>query len=199
MLVLVGIMVIDGFFLGRKVNQLVDAKFPDNTESGWKLGFYAARSRLSAATDARAPAAGEPRRSGHLRSGARSGARRHPDRASPEWAETAIAASVGAECPVRYLATGATADDDDWSAEWPHTVLVDRNIGRRSKQPMWQGNCGPRAHPPRLSTTSVAGSPGRWTAQGHGPAARCAPISTTSSTWSPDTRRSWSWSVLRWA
>lgn len=33
-----------------------------------------------------------------------------------EWAETAIVASVGAECPVRYLATGATADDDDWSA-----------------------------------------------------------------------------------
>ena len=33
-----------------------------------------------------------------------------------EWAEAVIAASVGAECPVRYLATGAVADDDDWSA-----------------------------------------------------------------------------------
>ena len=54
MLVLVGIMVIDGFFLGRKVNQLVDAKFPDNTESGWKLGFYAA-SRASQLRRMRAP------------------------------------------------------------------------------------------------------------------------------------------------
>jgi adenosylcobinamide kinase / adenosylcobinamide-phosphate guanylyltransferase len=33
-----------------------------------------------------------------------------------EWAETAIAASVGAEGPVRYLATGAVADDDAWAA-----------------------------------------------------------------------------------
>jgi DUF3043 family protein len=42
MLVLVLIMLIDGFFLGRKVNNLVDQKFPKNTESGWRLGFYAA-------------------------------------------------------------------------------------------------------------------------------------------------------------
>ena len=33
-----------------------------------------------------------------------------------EWAEGVVAASVGAECPVRYLATGAVAADDDWSA-----------------------------------------------------------------------------------
>lgn len=54
MLVLVGVMVIDGFFLGRKVNKLVDMKFPDNTESGWKLGFYAA-SRASQLRRMRAP------------------------------------------------------------------------------------------------------------------------------------------------
>jgi hypothetical protein len=54
MLVLVGIMVIDGFILGRKVNRLVDAKFPDNTESGWRLGFYAA-SRASQLRRMRAP------------------------------------------------------------------------------------------------------------------------------------------------
>lgn len=42
MLVLVLIMLIDGFVLGRKVNKLVDQKFPKNTESGWRLGFYAA-------------------------------------------------------------------------------------------------------------------------------------------------------------
>ena len=54
MLVLVVIMVIDGFVLGRKVNRLVDEKFPDNTESGWKLGFYAA-SRASQLRRMRAP------------------------------------------------------------------------------------------------------------------------------------------------
>jgi hypothetical protein len=42
MLILVLIMVIDGFILGRKVNNLVDQKFPKNTESRWRLGFYAA-------------------------------------------------------------------------------------------------------------------------------------------------------------
>jgi len=54
MLVLVLIMVIDGFIIGRKVNRLVDKKFPDNTESGWKLGFYAA-SRASQLRRMRAP------------------------------------------------------------------------------------------------------------------------------------------------
>jgi hypothetical protein len=54
MLVLVLIMVIDGIFLGRKVNRLTDAKFPDNTETGWKLGFYAA-SRASQLRRMRAP------------------------------------------------------------------------------------------------------------------------------------------------
>ena len=54
MLVLVLIMVIDGFIVGRKVNKLVDQKFPDNTESGWKLGFYAA-SRASQLRRMRAP------------------------------------------------------------------------------------------------------------------------------------------------
>jgi hypothetical protein len=54
MLVLVLVMVIDGFIVGRKVNRLVDQKFPDNTESGWKLGFYAA-SRASQLRRMRAP------------------------------------------------------------------------------------------------------------------------------------------------
>lgn len=54
MLVLVLIMVIDGFIVGRKVNKLVDQKFPDHTESGWKLGFYAA-SRASQLRRMRAP------------------------------------------------------------------------------------------------------------------------------------------------
>jgi hypothetical protein len=54
MLVLVLIMVIDGLLVGRKANKLVDQKFPDNTESGWKLGFYAA-SRASQLRRMRAP------------------------------------------------------------------------------------------------------------------------------------------------
>ena len=54
MLVLVLIMLVDGFFLGRKVNRRVDEKFPSNTESGWKLGFYAA-SRASQLRRMRAP------------------------------------------------------------------------------------------------------------------------------------------------
>jgi hypothetical protein len=54
MLVLVLIMVTDGFLVGRKVNKLVNEKFPDNTESGWKLGFYAA-SRASQMRRMRAP------------------------------------------------------------------------------------------------------------------------------------------------
>ncbi len=33
-----------------------------------------------------------------------------------EWAESVIAASVGAESPVRYVATGTAADDEAWTA-----------------------------------------------------------------------------------
>ncbi len=54
MLVLVFIMLVDGFVLGRKVNRMVDEKFPDNTEGGWKLGFYAA-SRASQLRRMRSP------------------------------------------------------------------------------------------------------------------------------------------------
>jgi len=54
MLVLVVIMLTDAFILGRKVNKLVDAKFPKNTETGWRLGFYAA-SRASQLRRMRAP------------------------------------------------------------------------------------------------------------------------------------------------
>jgi Protein of unknown function (DUF3043) len=54
MLVLVAIMLIDAFFLGRKINKLVDEKFPKHTESAWRLGFYAA-SRASQLRRMRAP------------------------------------------------------------------------------------------------------------------------------------------------
>lgn len=54
MLVLVLVMVIDAVFLGRKVNKMVDEKFPDNVESGWKLGLYAT-SRASQLRRMRAP------------------------------------------------------------------------------------------------------------------------------------------------
>ena len=42
MLVLMVVMGADGLILGRKVSRLVDARFPDNTESRWKLGLYVA-------------------------------------------------------------------------------------------------------------------------------------------------------------
>jgi len=54
MLVLMAIMAVDGLLLGRKVNRAVDQKFPSNTESPWKLGFYAA-SRASQLRRMRAP------------------------------------------------------------------------------------------------------------------------------------------------
>ena len=52
--VLLIVMAIDGFILGRYVNRRVDERFPDNTESGWKLGFYAG-SRASQLRRMRAP------------------------------------------------------------------------------------------------------------------------------------------------
>jgi Protein of unknown function (DUF3043) len=42
MLILMAVMGTDAVILGRKVSKLVDAKFPNNTESRWKLGLYAA-------------------------------------------------------------------------------------------------------------------------------------------------------------
>ncbi|OBG31102.1 hypothetical protein A5672_26955 [Mycobacterium alsense] len=54
MLVLMLVMTVDGLILGRKVSRLVDAKFPDNTESRWKLGLYAA-GRASQLRRMRAP------------------------------------------------------------------------------------------------------------------------------------------------
>ncbi|MBS4730238.1 DUF3043 domain-containing protein [Mycobacterium sp. SM1] len=54
MMVLMTVMAIDGIILARKVATLVDAKFPDNTESRWKLGLYAV-SRASQLRRTRAP------------------------------------------------------------------------------------------------------------------------------------------------
>jgi hypothetical protein len=54
MLVITALMGVDGVILGRKVSRLVDAKFPSNTESRWKLGLYAA-SRASQIRRMRAP------------------------------------------------------------------------------------------------------------------------------------------------
>lgn len=54
MLVLMMVMVIDALFLARKVNRAVDAKFPDNTETHFKIGMYAA-SRASQMRRMRAP------------------------------------------------------------------------------------------------------------------------------------------------
>lgn len=42
MLLVMLVMGVDAILLARKVNRAVDAKFPDNTETHWKLGVYAA-------------------------------------------------------------------------------------------------------------------------------------------------------------
>lgn len=54
MLILMAVMGIDAVLLGRKVGNLVDEKFPNNTESHWKLGLYAA-GRASQLRRMRAP------------------------------------------------------------------------------------------------------------------------------------------------
>ncbi|MEI6253819.1 MAG: DUF3043 domain-containing protein [Mycobacteriaceae bacterium] len=41
MLLMTIAMMVDGLLLARKVNKCVDAKFPDNTETRFKLGMYA--------------------------------------------------------------------------------------------------------------------------------------------------------------
>lgn len=54
MLLLMAVMAIDAVLLARKVRTKVDVKFPDNTESTWKLGTYAA-GRASQLRRMRAP------------------------------------------------------------------------------------------------------------------------------------------------
>jgi hypothetical protein len=54
MMLLMIVMLLDGVILGRKVARRVDEKFPDDTESRWKLGLYAI-SRASQMRRMRAP------------------------------------------------------------------------------------------------------------------------------------------------
>lgn len=54
MLVIMLVMGIDGLVLGRKVTRMADEKFPNNTESRWKIGLYAA-SRATQIRRMRAP------------------------------------------------------------------------------------------------------------------------------------------------
>jgi len=54
MLGLMAVMGVDAVILGRKVGKMVDAKFPTNTESHWKLAMYAA-GRASQLRRMRAP------------------------------------------------------------------------------------------------------------------------------------------------
>jgi hypothetical protein len=54
MLLLMLLMALDGLILGRKVARRVDEKFPEDTESRWKIGLYAA-SRASQMRRMRAP------------------------------------------------------------------------------------------------------------------------------------------------
>jgi hypothetical protein len=54
MMLLMVLMMLDGVILGRKVARRVDEKFPNDTESRWKLGLYAV-SRASQMRRMRAP------------------------------------------------------------------------------------------------------------------------------------------------
>jgi len=54
MMLLMLVMALDGLLLGRKVARKVDEKFPEDTESRWKLGLYAA-SRASQMRRMRTP------------------------------------------------------------------------------------------------------------------------------------------------
>ncbi|BBY35247.1 hypothetical protein MMIN_33080 [Mycolicibacter minnesotensis] len=54
MMLLMVSMAVDGVLVARKVSRMVDAKFPENVESRWKLGLYAA-SRASTLRRMRAP------------------------------------------------------------------------------------------------------------------------------------------------
>jgi hypothetical protein len=54
MTLLMALMMLDGLILGRKVAKRVDEKFPEDTESRWKLGLYAA-SRASQMRRMRTP------------------------------------------------------------------------------------------------------------------------------------------------
>ncbi|ORW12370.1 hypothetical protein AWC16_08140 [Mycolicibacter longobardus] len=54
MMLLMILMAVDGVLLARKVGRRVDTKYPDNVESRWKLGLYAA-SRASTLRRMRAP------------------------------------------------------------------------------------------------------------------------------------------------
>jgi Protein of unknown function (DUF3043) len=54
MLILMAVMAIDALLLARRVRNKVDVKFPDNAESSWKLGTYAA-GRASQLRRMRAP------------------------------------------------------------------------------------------------------------------------------------------------
>lgn len=41
MLVIIVVLVVEGLFVGRKVNRLVDERFPDRAFGRWAIGFYA--------------------------------------------------------------------------------------------------------------------------------------------------------------
>ena len=107
MLVLMLIMAADGILLARRVNKAVDAKFPDNGESHWKLGVYAAGRLHRCRMRAPRPQVERGRQGRLSRSGTcarwcsvgiRSGKSR--------WAEGMPSPATG---PVCYLATGAAA------------------------------------------------------------------------------------------
>ena len=66
MLVLMAIMAVDAILLARKVGNMVDVKFPDNTESSLEARHLRGRPRIADAPDACPTATGQPRRQNRL-------------------------------------------------------------------------------------------------------------------------------------
>ena len=154
MLVLVLIMVVDGILVGRKVNRLVDEKFPDNTESGWKLGFYAA-SRASQLRRMRAPRPQVNRGDKSPDSGAGTGARRYPVGQVAVGRDGDRRSAPGRRAVPGHRAAPTTTPTGRRAS--PHTGRAGHRTGRRSKPSTCQHNCAPTPRPRRSSTISAAG------------------------------------------
>ena len=182
--------------LARKVNKAVDAKFPDNTETHFKLGLYAA-GRASQLRRMRIPRPlVSPRRQDRLNAarvrtlvlgGIRSGKSR--------WAESALSRQPA----VRYLATGPHGGDDE---PWARRIAE-----HRSRRPASWSTVETADVATELSadphTATLVDDLGNWLTADAGPsvagtADRCRPRSTTCWRRWPGSSHHWCWSARKW-
>ena len=145
-------VVVDCVYVGKMVNKRVAERFPDSTDGGFKLGWYAA-SRTLQMRKLRVPS--------H-----RSSAAKRSDRPCEHWSWAASGrGSLHAESllaglgTVRYVATGPIAvDDDEWAARGRAPSAPGRGVRDR-----WDDRCcGGAARAPRRRGTGRR--PGNWVA-----------------------------------